>query len=199
MTTGDTDYRAEMPDAISKSSRRNLRGYETGVSNVPAGREHFCPEAQQMMEAVVERENMTVALRRVMANKGSAGINKMSVESLTPYLRQALATHQRGPADRPVRTESRKTCRNSQAWGHRDATAGHPHGNRSTHPTGDPSGHAADLRPGLFRIELRLPPWPQYTPGRATSTSPCGLWPGGQPRLLSDFVQSSQPSQGRLY
>jgi RNA-directed DNA polymerase len=87
MTPGDTDYRAGMPDAVSESSRRNLRGYETGVSNVTAKREHFCLEAQQMMEAVVERENMTVALRRVMANKGSAGIDKMPVESLTLYLR----------------------------------------------------------------------------------------------------------------
>jgi hypothetical protein len=73
MTTGDTDYRAAMPDAVSENSRRNLRGYETGVSNVTAKREQLCPEAQQMMEAVVERENMTVALRRVMANKGSSG------------------------------------------------------------------------------------------------------------------------------
>jgi hypothetical protein len=56
MTPGDTDYRAGMPDAVSESSRRNLRGYETGVSNVTAKREHFCLEAQQMMEAVVERE-----------------------------------------------------------------------------------------------------------------------------------------------
>lgn len=38
------------------------------------------------MEAVVERENMRAALRRVKANKGSAGADGMSVEELTPYL-----------------------------------------------------------------------------------------------------------------
>jgi RNA-directed DNA polymerase len=42
----------------------------------------------QMMEAVVERENMIAALRRVEANRGSAGIDEMTVESLRPYLRE---------------------------------------------------------------------------------------------------------------
>ncbi|MCW9097803.1 MAG: group II intron reverse transcriptase/maturase [Ignavibacteriaceae bacterium] len=41
-----------------------------------------------MMEAVVERENMTVALLRVEANKGSAGVDEMTVESLRSYLRE---------------------------------------------------------------------------------------------------------------
>ena len=40
------------------------------------------------MEAVVERENMTAALRRVEANKGSAGVDEMTVESLRPYLQE---------------------------------------------------------------------------------------------------------------
>jgi RNA-directed DNA polymerase len=41
-----------------------------------------------MLEAVVERENMIAALRRVEANKGSAGVDEMTVESLRPYLRE---------------------------------------------------------------------------------------------------------------
>ncbi|MCW8984505.1 MAG: group II intron reverse transcriptase/maturase [Thermoanaerobaculales bacterium] len=41
-----------------------------------------------MMEAVVERENMTAALLRVEANKGSAGVDEMTVESLRSYLRE---------------------------------------------------------------------------------------------------------------
>lgn len=39
-----------------------------------------------MMEAVVERENMLSASRRVVSNKGSAGVDGMSVEELKPYL-----------------------------------------------------------------------------------------------------------------
>jgi RNA-directed DNA polymerase len=38
------------------------------------------------MEAVVERENMLNAYRRVVSNKGSAGVDGMSVEELKPYL-----------------------------------------------------------------------------------------------------------------
>jgi group II intron reverse transcriptase/maturase len=41
-----------------------------------------------MMEAVVERENMTAALLGVEANKGSAGVDEMTVESLRSYLRE---------------------------------------------------------------------------------------------------------------
>jgi len=38
------------------------------------------------MEHVVERENMSSAYKQVMRNKGSAGIDKISVDQLKPYL-----------------------------------------------------------------------------------------------------------------
>jgi RNA-directed DNA polymerase len=40
------------------------------------------------MEAVVGRENMRAAYRRVVANRGSAGVDGMSVEELKPYLKE---------------------------------------------------------------------------------------------------------------
>jgi RNA-directed DNA polymerase len=40
------------------------------------------------MEAVVERENMMAAMRRVEANKGSAGVDDKPVETLRPYLKE---------------------------------------------------------------------------------------------------------------
>lgn len=78
--------RDEMPDPIPESSRRNLRGYGVGASSVTARRGDFCPEVESMMEAVVERENMTMAYNRVVGNRGSAGIDGMTVEDLKPYL-----------------------------------------------------------------------------------------------------------------
>jgi RNA-directed DNA polymerase len=42
--------------------------------------------ASMLMEEVCKRENLKKALQRVKANKGSAGIDGMSVEALTPYL-----------------------------------------------------------------------------------------------------------------
>ena len=44
------------------------------------------PESMELMEHVVERKNMSSAYRQVMRNKGSAGIDKMSVGQLKPYL-----------------------------------------------------------------------------------------------------------------
>lgn len=40
------------------------------------------------MEEVVRRENMKKALNRVCANKGAAGVDGMTVEELTPYLKE---------------------------------------------------------------------------------------------------------------
>jgi RNA-directed DNA polymerase len=38
------------------------------------------------MEEVCERDNLKEALRRVRANKGSAGVDGMTVDDLTGYL-----------------------------------------------------------------------------------------------------------------
>src|ERR1700683_2931057 len=42
----------------------------------------------RLMEEVCERENLKEALRRVKANKGSAGVDGMTVGDITGYLKQ---------------------------------------------------------------------------------------------------------------
>jgi RNA-directed DNA polymerase len=42
----------------------------------------------RLMEEVCERENLKEALRRVKANKGSAGIDRMTVGGIADYLKQ---------------------------------------------------------------------------------------------------------------
>src|SRR3974377_846941 len=42
----------------------------------------------RLMEAVCERENLKAALRQVKANKGSPGVDGMSVVGLKDYLKQ---------------------------------------------------------------------------------------------------------------
>src|SRR5271169_4306631 len=42
----------------------------------------------RLMEEVCERENLKEALRRVKANKGSAGVDGMTVGGIADYLRQ---------------------------------------------------------------------------------------------------------------
>lgn len=82
---------AEMPDSRPEGSERHLREYGKGAPNVAARRDHSSPEEPMLMEAVVERENMTRALKRVQANKGAPGVDGMTVDELLPHLRAEWA------------------------------------------------------------------------------------------------------------
>jgi group II intron reverse transcriptase/maturase len=77
---------AEMPEPIPGGSGRKPRGTGVGASSVTARRESDCGDRERLMEAVVERGNMTAAYKRVVGNKGSAGMDGMGVEELRPYL-----------------------------------------------------------------------------------------------------------------
>lgn len=46
------------------------------------------PKEAELIERLVERENMQKAYLRVMRNRGSAGVDKMPVDKLKPYLKQ---------------------------------------------------------------------------------------------------------------
>ncbi len=50
------------------------------------GQEPFALKMNEIMEAVVEAPNLRKALAQVKRNKGSAGIDKMTVAELSPYL-----------------------------------------------------------------------------------------------------------------
>lgn len=88
MTYKSQMKRTEKFEAGSEGSGRNPRGYEQGVTDVTAGREHSEPERTLLMEAVVERENMMKALSRVEKNKGAAGIDDMKVAELRSFLKE---------------------------------------------------------------------------------------------------------------
>jgi RNA-directed DNA polymerase len=77
-----------MLDPMSESSGRNLQGYDFGVSNASARKVNDCRDGNgnELMEAVVERRNMTAAYKRVVGNKGTAGADGMTVDELDPYL-----------------------------------------------------------------------------------------------------------------
>jgi len=88
MTDRDADRRVEIPDSHPEGSQRNWREEGLGASRVTATREDSGPEAEQLLEAVVERKNMWSALKQVERNKGAAGVDKMTVEQLRAYLRE---------------------------------------------------------------------------------------------------------------
>ena len=88
MATKDTDGRDEKRGATSGGSGRNSREQKKGVSKATAKRDNSLHETDQLMEAVVERENMLAALHRVESNKGSSGVDQLTVEDLRAYLKE---------------------------------------------------------------------------------------------------------------
>jgi RNA-directed DNA polymerase len=86
MTKQTQHSMTEMSDPMPESSGRKPRGYGVGASNVTARRANDCRDIGKLMEAVVERGNMTAAYKRVVGNKGIAGADGMTVNDLKPYL-----------------------------------------------------------------------------------------------------------------
>src|SRR6266700_4099253 len=89
---------------LRSDMRQNVQG-ELDFSSAPAGEAREAgreeteslstvnePESpvstNRLMEEVCERENLKEALRRVKANKGSAGVDGMTVDEITGYLKQ---------------------------------------------------------------------------------------------------------------
>ena len=77
---------AEKLEPAAGKNGRNPHDTASGVSSATAATEHPRPADEQLMEAVVEKENMRGAYRRVVANAGSAGIDRMTVAELKDYL-----------------------------------------------------------------------------------------------------------------
>jgi RNA-directed DNA polymerase len=86
MTTQTLINRAEKRDAPAERGGRNRPMAAGGASSGTARKEHCCPGTEDLMEAVVERENMLNAFKRVVSNKGAAGVDAMGVDALKPYL-----------------------------------------------------------------------------------------------------------------
>jgi len=79
---------AEKPEPAAGKNGRNPQDSASGVSSATAATEHPRPADEQLMEAVVEKENMRRAYRRVVANAGSAGIDRMTAAELKGYLQE---------------------------------------------------------------------------------------------------------------
>ena len=80
------ESRVEIPDPIPESSGRNPQGYGVGASSDTARKGYSSQRTDKLMEAVVGRENMFSAYKRVVRNKGAAGVDAMSIEELKPFL-----------------------------------------------------------------------------------------------------------------
>ena len=72
----------------SSDPKGEAGGVEESVRQVTSASEETEPLKSAMMEEVVQRENLKKALKRVRANKGSPGIDGITVEELKDYLRE---------------------------------------------------------------------------------------------------------------
>jgi len=73
----------------SEAPRDSVEGTETLMAKREA---ESMANSKELMEAVCERKNCKQALARVKRNKGSAGIDTMTVEQLPAYLKQHWPT-----------------------------------------------------------------------------------------------------------
>ncbi len=88
MISRDVDWRVGTTAVSPEGRGRKPREHGRGASRVTADRGHSGAEVnERLMELVVGRENMMAAYRRVLFNKGSAGVDEMPVETLMPYWR----------------------------------------------------------------------------------------------------------------
>lgn len=81
MVTGDADRRPGTVAGTPEARARTAREHGLVASSIAADRGHSGTEARRegLMELVVSRENMMAAHRRVVANKGAAGVDAMPV------------------------------------------------------------------------------------------------------------------------
>src|ERR671926_84713 len=87
---GDTRQKDQMELALIEEDRSEApKGFKEGTESLTAKCRAENPAlGEQVMEEGCERENCKQALARVKANKGSAGVDGMTVQQLPEYLKQ---------------------------------------------------------------------------------------------------------------
>jgi len=67
---------------------RGNAGALSDPSACEGGQDDSERKAERLLEAIVSRENLNLAYKRVKANGGSHGVDEMTIEELLPYLKQ---------------------------------------------------------------------------------------------------------------
>ena len=70
---------AEQREQAEGYARRRIAGDDDAITD---------QRTNQLLELVIRRENLNRAYRQVKRNKGSAGIDRMEVDELLPYLKE---------------------------------------------------------------------------------------------------------------
>jgi len=86
MSTRSADQRAEMPERPRRVDGGTVEGNRHARKVDTACDEHIHDQELLTFEEVISRENMLAAYRRVVKNKGAAGVDGMTVDELEPFL-----------------------------------------------------------------------------------------------------------------
>src|SRR5438132_760218 len=68
------------------TARQRLKEARSELPTATEG--NASPGSDDLMRRVLERSNMTIALKRVEANRGSAGVDGMTTSALKPWLKE---------------------------------------------------------------------------------------------------------------
>ena len=82
------NIRSNLDFSSSPTGEARRAGREGSESLGTTSEPESSARTDRMMEEIVERENLKEALRRVKANKGSAGVDGMTVNQIGDYLKQ---------------------------------------------------------------------------------------------------------------
>ena len=79
--------KAEKPEDSRKVAGGTRKNTARERQASAAAEEHAPPETSKLLEEVLRRENLILALHRVQSNKGAPGVDGMTVEALMPFLK----------------------------------------------------------------------------------------------------------------
>src|ERR1700735_798622 len=125
-----------------------LSGATNGTEN-PAS-------TNRLMEEVCERKNLKAAWRQVRANKGSPGVDGMTVVGIKDYLKQHWPAIREQLLNGTYEPKPVREGGHPQA-GRRGAQTRHSFGAGSIPPAGGDAGPAEAVGPDVFRTQLRVP------------------------------------------
>lgn len=79
---------AENVRSCPQRDSTECEGYAGAQSGVQPGNEETAGRSQKLLEAILYRDNLNRAYKRVKANKGAPGVDGMTVEEALPWLKE---------------------------------------------------------------------------------------------------------------
>jgi len=87
VTYGDAEDRFARTGSSPEGSGRNPQEYGAEHQVSPVNEANSFAKVQSLIESVVEHDNIQAAYKRVVKNRGAAGVDNISVEAVFDYLR----------------------------------------------------------------------------------------------------------------